>query len=185
MLSVFGKLRNSLWGFRVALTAIVLMASVSALRLSFNLGYHYELFLCVYPSLSPDAPFFTQLKWALSFEGEKFLLVTLALVFAALGLWTRRVFGFLISLIALACLAGIYLLWYRATLSMMETIGFKDFSQWTIQPQHILPLAEATWWDIVVLGAALLVFIWQAVMLKRILKPVPVISEKKPTAESD
>lgn len=52
------------------------------------------------------------------------------------------------------------------------------------QQQYLLPLLGATWWDIVVLGVALIVLIWQVVMLKRIFKPVPVILEKKPAAES-
>lgn len=146
------------------------MASVSALRLSFNLGSRYEVFMSVYPSLSRDAPFLTQIDRAFSFEGEAFLLVTLTLIFSALGLWTRRVFGFLVSLIALASLAGIYLLWYRATLSLMEMFGAKDFSEMSDQERYQLPLQGSTWWDIVILGVALIVFIWQAVMLKRVLK---------------
>jgi hypothetical protein len=170
ILNLIGKLRNSLWGEGLALTALALTAGLSALRLAFNLGYHYELFRCVYPSLSPDAPFFVQLKWALSFEGEKILLVTLALVFSLVCLWTTRVLGFLLSLISLTCLGALYVMWYLATLSNMRLFGARDFSEVPDQKQHLLPLLGASWWDIVVLGVAMAVFVWQAAMIKRILK---------------
>jgi hypothetical protein len=50
------------------------------------------------------------------------------------------------------------------------------------QQQHLLPLYNATWWDFVVLGVALIVFIWQVAMLKRVLKPTKIISENRSAA---
>jgi hypothetical protein len=175
MPNLTGKLRDSVWGFRLALTTIVFAASVSALRLAFNVGYFYHLFGCG-PSLRPSC--------YLSFGGSNFLVVTFALVVSAVGLWSRRSIGFLLSLIALMCLAGIYILWYRATLSIMQMFGARDFSDMPDQQQYLFTLDSATWWDIVVLGVALIVFIWQVVMLKRVLKPSPKISENQPPAES-
>lgn len=157
-------------------------AVVSALRLSFNLGYHYELFRCVYPSPSLDTPVLTQLKWALSFEGDFLLLVTLALVFSAVGLWARRVPGFLISLISLVCLGTVYAMWYAATVTNMHLFGAKHFSEMANQQQYLLPLLGATWGDIVVLAVALIVLIWHVAMLKRVLKPLVVKSEDQPNA---
>lgn len=177
------KLPSSVWGNRVALTAIVVTAVVSALHLAFNIGYHYELTSCVYPS-PPYPPHFRQSYWALSLEGNYFLVAILALVFSGIGLWTRKVFGFLLSLIALVCLAGIYFLWYRGTLWIMEMGGVKEFSQMPDQQQYLLPLYNATWWDIVVLAVAMIVLVWQVVLLRRALKPVAIISENRPTTES-
>ena len=148
------------------------------------MGYHIEMFRCTHPSLPPNIPFLRQLNWALSFEGDNFLLVIIALVCSSVGLWSRRVFGFLLSMIALMCLAGTYILWYLATLSTMEMYGAKDFSQLQDQQQHLLPLHNATWWDIVVLGVALIVFIWQVAMLRRILKSTRPNSENQPASES-
>lgn len=178
------KLPSSVRGNRLALTAIVVTAVVSALHLSFNMGYHYELLMCTHPS-PPYPSSFRQFDWALSFEGDNFLLVTLALVFSAVGIWSRRVLGFLLSLIALICVAGIYILWYLRTLSIMELFNVRNFSSMQDQQQHLLPLYNATWWDLVVLGVALIVFVWQVAMLRRALKPTAIISENLSAAKSD
>lgn len=66
----------------------------------------------------------------------------------------------------------------------MEMYGAKTFLELPDQQQHLLPLNRATWWDIVVLGVALIVFIWEVVMLKRILKPSKTIFEKQSAKES-
>ena len=114
------------------------------------------------------------------------MLVTLALVFSAVGLWSRRVLGFLLSSIALMCLAGIYTLWYRATLSQMRLFEARDFSEMPDQQQHLLILLGATWWDIMVLAVALLIFLWQAVMLRRVLKSLIVVADdSQPKAQLD
>jgi len=117
-------------------------------------------------------------------EGSYILVVTFSLVLSAVGLWSQRLLGFLFSLLTLACLAGVYREWYVATLSIMQMYGAADFSQLQDQQQYLLPLEGATWWDIVVLGVALIIFFWQAVMLKRILKPVAIVSKNQPTGES-
>lgn len=176
MLSLTNKLRDPIWGFNVVLMAVVLTASATALRLAFQLGYDYHLFGCT--RLVPIDCF-------VSFRGSYFLGVTLALGLSAIGLWLRRVLGFLLSLIALTFLGTVYVAWYLGTLSSMEMFGVRDFSQNPEQAQYLLPLQGATWWDIVVLGVALLVFIWQAVMLRHILKPTKMVSENQTAAESD
>lgn len=152
---------------------MVMTASVSALRLAFNLGYYYHLFKCAPPAL------IEQFFCAISFEDSFASGVTLALAFSAIGLWSRRVLGFLLSMITFLCLAGIYILWYRGTLAIMEMYGAQAFSQLQGEQQNILPLHGARWWDIVVLAVALIVFIWQVVMLKRVLKPTKTISENQ------
>lgn len=171
ILNLIGKIRASLWGFRVALGAVVLTASVSALRLTFHLGYHYHLFRCTR---------LVRLTCYLSMEGSYILVATFALILSAVGLWSRRVLGFLLSLLALALLGEVYRQWYLGTLSLMEMYGLRNFSQNPDQQQYLLPLEGAAWWDIVVLGVALIVLVWQVVMLKRVLKPVAIISENQP-----
>lgn len=170
------KLPNPPWGFKVAFTAIVVTTSVSALRLAFHLGYFYHLFNC--------APLLLRLTCFLTMEGSYILGVMIPLALSAIGLWSRRLVGFLLSLLALAGLAEIYREWYVATLSIMQMYGAPDFSQLQGQQQYLLPLNGANWWDIVVLGVALTVFIWQAVMLRRILKPIRVTSQNQHTPES-
>lgn len=164
---------------------VVATAITSFVRLAHSLVSHYQIFRSVYPtSSSDDAPLLRKLNWALTFHGEALLLVTLTLIFSAVGLWLRRVLGFVISLIALLCLVAVYLLWYRLTQSVMERYGARDFSEMSAEHQYLLPLYGATWWDLVVLGIAIMVFIWQIVMLKRILKSVATISDNQSTAKS-
>lgn len=112
------------------------------------------------------------------------MVVTLSLVLSAIGLWSRRLLGFLFSLISLAWIGETYREWYTATLYNMQIFGAREFFQLQDQQQYLLPLDHAGWWDIVVLGVALIVFIWQAVMLKRILKPLSTVSENHPASKS-
>lgn len=170
ILNLTGKLPNSLWGFRLVLTAILLTTGVSALRLTFNLGYYYNRFECTE---------LWQITCYLSMAGSYVIVITASLVLSAIGLWSRRLLGFLFSLISLAWIGETYREWYTATLYNMQIFGAREFYQLQGQQQYLLPLDQAGWWDIVVLGVALIVFSWQAVMLKRILKPTAILSENR------
>lgn len=156
------------------MSAIVLTASASALRLAFHLGYFYHLFKCTR---------LVRLTCYLSMEGSYVCVITLTLLLSAVGLWSQRRLGFLVSLLALAGLGEVYRQWYLASLSTMEMYGAKTFSELPEQQQHLLPLYNATWWDLVVLAVAVTVFIWQVVMLKRILKPTKIVSGNQSAAE--
>lgn len=117
-------------------------------------------------------------------EGSFILTITFALVLSAVGLWFQRLLGFLVSLLALAWFLEIYVEWYLATRSLMQMYGAKTFSEMQDQQQYLAPLNGATWWDIVVFGVALAVFIWQVVMLRRVLKPIATISDHHSTREA-
>jgi len=156
-------------GLSLLFVTTLLTACVSALRLSFNMGYYYELHLCANPLLPNNISFVNQLRLGFSFEAESFLLITFALFLSAAGLWSRRLLGLVLSLVSLLALIGVYLLWYRATLSIIEMYGAKTFSGLRDQQQHLLSLYQASWWDIVVLGIALLVIVWEVVTLGRVL----------------
>lgn len=139
------------------------------------MGYYYHLFECTGP---------LPITCYLSMAGSYVMVVTLSLVLSAIGLWSRRLLGFLFSLISLAWIGETYREWYTATLYNMQIFGAREFFQLQGQQQYLLPLDHAAWWDIVVLGFALIVFIWQAVMLKRILKPLSTVSDNQSTAKS-
>ena len=79
-------------------------------------------------------------------EGSYILVATFALALSAVGLWSRRLVGFLLSLLALAWLVETNREWYAATLSQMRLFESKDFSEMPDQQQHLLTLLGATWW---------------------------------------
>src|SRR5688572_20067853 len=128
MLNLTRKFGNSIWGYRVALTAMVLTAGLSALRLAFQLGYDYHLFSCA--SLA-------RLNCFISFRGSYLLGVTFALMLSAVGLTSRRVVGFPFSLVALVFLGEVYREWYVGTLSLIEMYGARSFSEMPDQQQHL------------------------------------------------
>lgn len=124
------KLPGSLWGYKVVFMTVVATAIINFGLLAHSMVSHYQIVREVYPtSTSDDAPLLMKLEWAWTLHGEALLLITLPLIFSAVGLWSRRVFGFVLSLIALLCLVLVYVQWYRLTLRAMEMTGFKDFSE--------------------------------------------------------
>lgn len=146
--------------FRVALGIAIFTTGVSILRVSFDLGYYYDVFKCY------DSP---RLLCSMSFEDSHLIAITLGLFISVIGLWSRRATGFFISLLALIWTWRIYLYWHTATLSEMRKNGLTEFSQLGNQKQHVLVLTNAAWWDLVVLSVTIILFIWQIKTLIMIL----------------
>jgi hypothetical protein len=149
------------WDYRVALSVAVIAASVSALRITFNLGYNYGIFK------------YTELTHATCCVGflESYLIaVTAGLLISAVGLWSQRAAGFFLSLLGLVWIGIVYSLWHISTLSIMYKADIQDFSHFPDQQQHLLTLDSATWWDLVVLSVVITLFIWQIKTLVVILR---------------
>lgn len=78
----------------------------------------------------------------------------------AVGLWLRNRAGFLLSFIASLCVLGVYFKWYTTTVSALPAMEISDFSQLSGQRQYLLPLLDATSWDLAVLATTTVLFFW-------------------------
>lgn len=140
------------WDYRIALCVATSTAIVSALRVSFNLGYNHGVFK------SLDGNHMTCCVKLL----DSFLIaITIGFAVTAMGLWSQRATGFFLSLLALFCVLGFYVLWHRSTLSLLPRMEVQDFSQLPNQGQQLLVLLDATWWDLAVLAITIFLFAWQ------------------------
>lgn len=142
---------SPVWGYKPALDLVTLIAVVSALRLSFNLGYYYRAFECTL-SAGIGCP--------LTLLGSFLLGTTAGLVVLAIGLWLRRGAGLWLSLSALFWEIILYVQWYRATRWIIGVAEVPDFWHLPNQQQRLLPLNDATWWDILVLAVVILLLVW-------------------------
>lgn len=143
-------------GYRLILIVLVLTAIVSALRISFNLGYNLGTFR--HSEL-------THLTCCVHLT-DSFLIGSLVgLVVSAASLLTRKVIGLLFSMLGLLWVAVTYILWYRATLSILRTAEVDSFYRLVDQSQYLLPLDQATWWDVAVLAIVILLLLWHLATL--------------------
>ena len=149
------------WQFRLVVGIVGLTAAISALRIAFNLGYNYGLFKAV------DGVHTT---CCVNFLESFLLPITTGLVLSTAGIYVQRPIGFLLSLIALLAIPFTYVAWYLGTLSIMRHAEVGSFSQLPSQQQHVLTLADASWWDIWVLSIAILLILWQSEKLFRSLR---------------
>lgn len=142
----------SSWDYKIALCLAALTASISVLRVFFNLGYNYGVF----KSLEGN-----HTTCCINLLESYLIPITAGFIVTAVGLWLRRATGFLISLLALFWVGVVYILWHLSTLSAMREYEAQKFSQMLGQEQHLLALLDATWWDLVVLAITLVLFTWQ------------------------
>lgn len=151
-LSIPHKLETQVkWQFRVVAGLASATAALSALRVAFNLGYNYGVFRSV------DG---VHLTCCVNFLESFLIAITMALIVAVVGLWSRRKVGFITSLGALVLIPVIYLFWYLGTRSIMRRAEISSFEQMPDQSQHLLPLAYATWWDVYVLLLVIALIVW-------------------------
>jgi len=148
----------STWTLKTALAAVVLVTSLSALRVAYNRGYvvcsSSPEYLWSLGILSRHGDFLAQLNML-------HLQITVGLLVCAIGMWWRRPAGLLLSLLGLAWGGTIYLVWYFSTSAFMVEQEIPDFA--LLQgpgKQHLLALREGTWWDLVVLMMVIALFVW-------------------------
>lgn len=102
-----------------------------------------------------------------------FLFIGVALVINVVGLWSRKVVGLLISASALGCVGVCYLLWYIHSRQFLGALNQSvlsqlpsGFSQPTLPPYS---LAGVSWWNLLVLGMVVALFIWETKTLTKTL----------------
>ena len=149
---------------KFALVLIVLAASISALRTSYDKGYltcaNSEAYLSGMGILSRHGDYRLDVN-------HLHLQITVCLLICALGLWLRRPISLLLSLLALMWIGNIYLGWYLNTSAFMVEQEITDFS--LLQgsgKQHLIALREGTWWDLAVLMLVIAASVW---LVKRLI----------------
>jgi len=134
---------------------------ITAIRISFDSGYSYNAIGC---------HGYLEVSCYITFFIEKLAFIAAGLVFVALGLRLRKFLGSLVVLAACSVVVASYYLWYSGTIAIMKQAEFQDFSQLPGQKQRFLPLLDANFLDIAVLGFVLLIFVWQLTALWRSLR---------------
>lgn len=91
------------------------------------------------------------------------LMIELALVVAAVGGLARKVSGLLLSLVALIWVGVEYIWWFIWTKRTIAAAGLSELPAGLPQAGN---LAGATSWNLVVLVVVVLLFIWEASMVR-------------------
>lgn len=94
--------------------------------------------------------------------------ITIGLFVCAAGLAFRRSSGVIASMLGIIWLFLVYGWWQRKSLAFLRNAEVADYSR--LDLPHAAGLWGATWWDILVLATAAILFIWQAVALIRVVK---------------
>lgn len=137
--------------YRAALILAILVSIVSALRLTFDLGYNLGTF---------EHSQLNHRTCCVNFEESFLIPITLGLALISLSLLMRRVLSLIVSTLGLLWVGLIYILWYRGTLSIIEAAEVQSFYGLPNQTQYFLPLNGATWWDVAVLAIVIMLLIW-------------------------
>ncbi len=145
------KLKELEPAHNAALIIAVLTAIGSALRVAFYLGYNLRTF-----ELSDQI----HRTCCLNFRDSFLIGVTLGLIVTATGLLTRNRIGRIFSMLGLLWAVTVYILWYRATQSVIRNSEVDSFEGLRNQTQYLLPLNRATWWDLAVLAIVILLLAW-------------------------
>lgn len=158
------KLHPTPSGYPVVAIGMGLIVTVSLALLVWDLRQDYQLFGCT------DVKRITcYIASAVSFR----IPISFGLIVCAVGLWSKRLFSLIVSLFALVGTAEIYREWHAATLDDMKMFGAPTFADLMDQKQTLLPLYQANWWDVIVLGSVIFVFIWEALALFQMLRSWP------------
>ncbi len=96
------------------------------------------------------------------------LMIELALLIAAVGLFCRNVPGLMLSLVALVWVIIEYVWWFIWTRRTIAAAGLAELPSGMPQAWN---LAGATAWNLVVLVVAVCLFIWQARVIRETLRP--------------
>lgn len=153
------------WALKFVLLVVVVAASITALRTSYDKGYltcaNSDAYLSGIGINSRHGDYRLDVN-------ELHLQITICLFICAIGLWLRRPISLLLSLIALAWVGKTYLRWYRNTADFMVEQEIPDFS--LLQgpgKQQFVALREGTWWDVVLLILFIALSLW---LVKRLIQ---------------
>lgn len=139
----------------VAFVCIIVVA-LNVLVMAYSFGYVNGIAACGYPShfTGGHRDFFHDFLR---------LRIEVALLIIAIGLWSRRVLGFLISLLATMFVGYQYGLWYLDTKRWLREMNVSDFSQLPVPSEwaNFAGLYRGTPWDLFLFAFTTALFIWQ------------------------
>jgi hypothetical protein len=97
-----------------------------------------------------------------------FLLIELCLLVSTAGLWLRRSWALLVSVLSLGGVGFVYAIWYLYSRQILEQLSTKSFYQKYPEalPAHPLGLIGATWINFVVFVMSGILFIWEIKSLR-------------------
>lgn len=161
---VVRKLNCGSWDLKITLGIVATAAIASLLRMIYLIGY-----MAGQDSLDPYSEAVSDNDFPYILNGFR-LAIVVGLVVAAVGLWSRKAYGFFLSIIALVWAGVGYVRWYNysvAFLRNVEVSGYADLH--SPELQHTGGLHGATWWDVAVLGAVAMLLLWHMWLLVKIL----------------
>ena len=96
--------------------------------------------------------------------------ITIGLFVCAAGLAFRKSSGVIASMLGIIWVVLLYGWWQRKSLAFLRSAEVPNYSAFHPNLPHTAGLWGATWWDLLVLATAAILFIWQGIALIRILK---------------
>lgn len=152
--------------FGLVALLFLLIATINALYFAFRIGYFagYDAgaYGCHVPAHQDYSADIMRLK------------IEVALVLIVAGLWSRRILGFLISLLATMFVEYQYGLWYLDTQRWLREMQVTDFSQLPVPSEwpNFAGLYRATPWDFALLVFFTALFAWQVrVLIAHVKRP--------------
>lgn len=109
------------------------------------------------------------------------LAIQLGLLVCVVGLVLRTLYGVLASMAAVISLGIVYSWWHRESDAFLRNLEVADYSA-VPDAGHVAGLRGGTWWDLLVLVVAAILFVWQVAILIRVMK-MPHNSLRKNLAE--
>ncbi len=142
---------RTLLEFNFVLYITMLVVMLNTLWLTYNVGYSDGVNIASQQSISGG-------DWVQALNVR----VGIALIVAIVGLWSRKSLGFIISMLALMYVVAEYAWWYVDSVRALEALDMKGWNEFQ-DPNfpYIGKLRGATWWDIVILGVTVTLFLWQ------------------------
>lgn len=153
------------WDFKVAIGVAISSGIINLFLLAYKVGHarsqdDFEFSRGVYISGNDFSHVLNTIR----------LIVIIALLITAVGLWLQRSIGFLLSLAALISIFLTYAWWYFDTISYLRNTEVNEHTMATNPFYKEMGLLHgATSWDWVVLIIAIVLFIWVGKFLIRIL----------------
>jgi predicted ferric reductase len=143
----------------------------TARRLSFvDLPIAVGVILCVFSVALHSIRIYREIQFARRFPEAPakplHILLILPFLISMVGLLLRSRLGLALSIFALGCVLLVYASWYEASFREWKLIH--EFSPVPeLIPSHALGLLNASWLDIAILFAVLIVLVWQVKFLIR------------------
>jgi hypothetical protein len=140
--------------FRVAVLVCLTVATLNGLYVAYRIGYFDG-------RMSSGSPYISSHQ-DISHDVMR-LRIEFAFLAAGIALWSRRIIGLWVALIATLFIEIQYAVWYLDTRRWLREMQITDFSQLPVPGEwkHFGGLSLATPWDILLFAFATTLFAWQ------------------------